>query len=68
MCEREDDDSKMLLYDECTQGFHLYCLLPQLHQIPTGDWFCPGCQQASQYEPKSIIEILDWGVTMYRSS
>jgi hypothetical protein len=50
ICEREDDDIKMLLCDECNQGFHLYCLSPQLHQIPMGDWVCPGCQQASQHE------------------
>ena len=49
VCAREDDDSKMLLCDECNQGYHLYCLSPQLHQIPTGDWFCPGCQKTSQH-------------------
>ena len=37
--------NEMLLCDgnSCNLAFHLQCLSPQLHAVPTGDWLCPRC-------------------------
>lgn len=33
----------MLLCDACGKGWHTYCLMPPLTEIPEGDWVCPIC-------------------------
>lgn len=30
----DDDDVKLIICDECNEGFHVYCLDPPLEQIP----------------------------------
>ncbi|XP_065198201.1 tyrosine-protein kinase BAZ1B-like isoform X2 [Sycon ciliatum] len=44
ICRKKSDDVNMLLCDDCNQGFHIYCLRPVLHKIPSGHWACPSCQ------------------------
>ena len=44
ICAGADHDSKILLCDECDQGFHIFCLSPPLAAIPATDWYCPSCQ------------------------
>lgn len=38
ICAGADHDDKILLCDECDQGFHIFCLSPPLAQIPATDW------------------------------
>ena len=33
----------MLLCDGCDKGFHTYCPVPAIEEIPDGDWFCSKC-------------------------
>lgn len=40
ICEYGGD---LLCCDMCTQVFHLSCLLPELHDVPKGNWFCHWC-------------------------
>jgi len=40
ICEYE---GHLLCCDMCTQVFHLSCLLPELHDVPEGYWFCQWC-------------------------
>ncbi|KAL5967786.1 Tyrosine-protein kinase BAZ1B [Taenia solium] len=47
ICRRNKDDDSLLLCDGCNSGFHLYCLRPPLHSIPSGDWFCVSCKPPS---------------------
>ena len=44
VCERPDDESKMLVCD-CKSGYHTYCLSPPLDGVPEGDWHCPSCMK-----------------------
>jgi len=44
ICRKKGDAEKMLLCDKCDNGHHMYCLRPQLKDIPDGQWFCPDCK------------------------
>ena len=46
VCERPDDDSKLLVCD-CKVGYHIYCLSPPLAKVPEGNWSCPKCKAAN---------------------
>ena len=43
-CKVADNDDRMLLCDGCDKGFHMYCMAPQLVNVPTGQWFCEHCR------------------------
>ncbi|KAI8817610.1 uncharacterized protein EV422DRAFT_220609 [Fimicolochytrium jonesii] len=40
VCNRDEDEDKLLLCDGCDQGVHLYCLDPPLDEVPEDDYFC----------------------------
>lgn len=42
-CNKGDDEEYMLLCDGCDDGYHTFCLIPPLQDIPDGDWCCPKC-------------------------
>ena len=46
ICNSGGDESKVLLCDQCDEGFHTYCLNPPLTEVPKGDetWLCPRCK------------------------
>ena len=44
VCGRDDDGDTMLLCDKCYEGYHIFCLKPQLAEIPEGDWLCDECK------------------------
>ncbi|KAH9551742.1 hypothetical protein CY35_09G028900 [Sphagnum magellanicum] len=43
VCQRTDDADQMLLCDNCNGGCHLFCLKPELTQVPVGNWYCSSC-------------------------
>ncbi|KAG1805191.1 PLU-1-like protein-domain-containing protein [Suillus subaureus] len=43
ICQKKNQDEKMLLCDGCDCGFHIFCLDPPLATIPKGQWFCHIC-------------------------
>ena len=47
VCQRIDDADQMLLCDNCNGGYHLFCLQPELVQVPVGLWYCPSCSSTS---------------------
>ncbi|MEE6468929.1 hypothetical protein FKM82_008427 [Ascaphus truei] len=47
VCRKKGEDDKLILCDECSKGFHLFCLRPVLFHIPDGEWLCPACQPAT---------------------
>jgi hypothetical protein len=40
VCQKIDDANQMLLCDNCNGGYHLFCLKPELTQVPAGIWYC----------------------------
>ncbi|GFR41142.1 hypothetical protein Agub_g1791 [Astrephomene gubernaculifera] len=51
VCASPRDGGKMLLCDACGTGWHLYCLVPPLSQVPEGSWVCPECVQLQREAP-----------------
>uniref|UniRef100_A0A4W3GF04 PHD-type domain-containing protein n=1 Tax=Callorhinchus milii TaxID=7868 RepID=A0A4W3GF04_CALMI len=43
ICSRSDGDEKLVVCEGCDEGYHTYCLIPPLPDIPRGDWRCPKC-------------------------
>ncbi|KRT83940.1 PHD finger motif containing protein, partial [Oryctes borbonicus] len=45
VCFGKNNWDKILLCDECDDGYHIGCLSPPLTEIPKEDeWFCPQCK------------------------
>jgi hypothetical protein len=40
VCQRTDDADQILLCDNYNGGYHLFCLKPELTQVPTDNWYC----------------------------
>uniref|UniRef100_A0A8C6AJ46 Autoimmune regulator n=1 Tax=Monodon monoceros TaxID=40151 RepID=A0A8C6AJ46_MONMO len=52
LCQKNEDEcaacrdgGELLCCDGCPRAFHLACLTPPLHQIPSGTWRCSSCLQ-----------------------
>lgn len=43
VCGKDYPENTMLLCDSCNQGYHMECLVPALHALPSNDWFCSTC-------------------------
>ena len=59
VCEATDDDALMVLCDKCNCGYHIYCLVPPLREVPTGDFFCPSCKKAPESQRKRKTKEVD---------
>uniref|UniRef100_A0A8C0CQL3 Autoimmune regulator n=1 Tax=Balaenoptera musculus TaxID=9771 RepID=A0A8C0CQL3_BALMU len=44
-CAACGDGGELLCCDGCPRAFHLACLTPPLHRIPSGTWRCASCLQ-----------------------
>ncbi|XP_021188039.3 E3 ubiquitin-protein ligase UHRF1 [Helicoverpa armigera] len=51
LCAGKEFPDKMLLCDECNNGYHMICLDPPLTELPEGDWYCPSCKR----DPNDVI-------------
>ena len=47
VCGKNADAGTIIICDKCDDEFHLNCLEPPPESIPSGDWFCRGCDPAS---------------------
>ncbi|XP_061642219.1 lysine (K)-specific demethylase 5Ba isoform X2 [Phyllopteryx taeniolatus] len=43
MCHSGTEEDRLLLCDGCDDSYHIFCLIPPLHEVPKGDWRCPKC-------------------------
>eukprot|EP01105_Mastigella_eilhardi_P024512 TRINITY_DN6403_c0_g1_i1.p1 TRINITY_DN6403_c0_g1~~TRINITY_DN6403_c0_g1_i1.p1 ORF type:complete len:857 (-),score=199.21 TRINITY_DN6403_c0_g1_i1:38-2494(-) len=57
VCKAGSDDAKMLLCDNCSKGYHIYCLNPPLTAIPEGTWLCRECLKGQDAETLLIDPI-----------
>jgi histone demethylase JARID1 len=46
ICQKNENEEKLLLCDGCNRGYHMYCLSPPLSSIPRTDWYCLQCLTA----------------------
>uniref|UniRef100_A0A1A8LDR3 [histone H3]-trimethyl-L-lysine(4) demethylase n=1 Tax=Nothobranchius pienaari TaxID=704102 RepID=A0A1A8LDR3_9TELE len=43
VCGSGSEEDRLLLCDGCDDSYHIFCLIPPLHDVPKGDWRCPKC-------------------------
>uniref|UniRef100_A0A669ER68 [histone H3]-trimethyl-L-lysine(4) demethylase n=1 Tax=Oreochromis niloticus TaxID=8128 RepID=A0A669ER68_ORENI len=43
VCGSGSAEDRLLLCDGCDDSYHIFCLIPPLHDVPKGDWRCPRC-------------------------
>lgn len=58
---RGDREDQLLLCDGCEAGYHTFCLLPKLQDIPSGDWFCEFCIEDSNENQRDDTKKSDYG-------
>ncbi|XP_011568402.3 E3 ubiquitin-protein ligase UHRF1 [Plutella xylostella] len=45
LCFGKNEPEKIILCDECNNGYHMHCLSPPLSELPDEDWYCPSCKR-----------------------
>ncbi|KAJ1944641.1 hypothetical protein EC988_005936, partial [Linderina pennispora] len=43
VCRSGEHGEVMLICDGCEKGFHMGCLEPPVHSVPSNDWYCDAC-------------------------
>ncbi|CAB3258852.1 unnamed protein product [Arctia plantaginis] len=70
LCSGKEFPEKIVLCDECNNGYHMICLEPPLTELPEEDWYCPSCKRdpndviapgAAKQTKKSTKTSRDWG-------
>uniref|UniRef100_H3AVW4 Guanine nucleotide exchange factor MSS4 n=1 Tax=Latimeria chalumnae TaxID=7897 RepID=H3AVW4_LATCH len=60
VCGSGNDEDRLLLCDGCDDSYHIFCLIPPLHDVPKGDWRCPKCLAQTQMVPTELVEKEFW--------
>ena len=53
VCGMIENENEVLLCQDCTAKYHLYCVHPPLAKTPDTNWFCPDCtnqHELTQFE------------------
>ena len=55
VCSSGEDETRMLLCDQCNRGFHTFCL--NLRSVPSESWYCPGCSRTLA-QAKPVVQTV----------
>uniref|UniRef100_M3XK93 [histone H3]-trimethyl-L-lysine(4) demethylase n=1 Tax=Latimeria chalumnae TaxID=7897 RepID=M3XK93_LATCH len=55
VCGSGNDEDRLLLCDGCDDSYHIFCLIPPLHDVPKGDWRCPKCLAQECNKPQEAF-------------
>ena len=58
-CNKPTDANKMLLCDRCDVGYHTFCLVPPLLNIPKDDWYCSKCLNEMTDERSKFLDGIE---------
>ncbi|XP_075990910.1 E3 ubiquitin-protein ligase UHRF1-like [Anticarsia gemmatalis] len=70
LCAGKEFPEKIVLCDECNNGYHMICLDPPLTELPAEEWYCPDCYRdpndviapgAAKQTKKTMTSKRDWG-------
>lgn len=53
VCGSGSAEDRLLLCDGCDDSYHIFCLIPPLHDVPKGDWRCPKCLAQVSCKPST---------------
>ena len=56
VCGSGTAEDRLLLCDGCDDSYHIFCLIPPLHDVPKGDWRCPKCLAQVRCKPSTLRE------------
>ncbi|KAK8789958.1 hypothetical protein WA158_006738 [Blastocystis sp. Blastoise] len=60
ICGKDNDETSMILCDECGKGYHIYCLEPPLLEVPEEDWYCEECMnKTTSQQNKTRFSLMD---------
>ncbi|XP_014675758.1 PREDICTED: lysine-specific demethylase 5C-like [Priapulus caudatus] len=51
-CGRGEEEDKLLICESCDNTYHMFCLVPPLPALPSGDWRCPQCVRQECDKPR----------------
>ncbi|KAL6770363.1 hypothetical protein ACKKBG_A34655 [Auxenochlorella protothecoides x Auxenochlorella symbiontica] len=51
------EGSPLLLCDTCPRAYHAACLGAAWAELPTGDWACPKCVEATQAALRRVVDL-----------
>ncbi|GES85246.1 chromatin remodelling complex Rsc7/Swp82 subunit-domain-containing protein [Rhizophagus clarus] len=54
VCHSSEDESTLLICDDCDRGWHLDCSDPKVTEVPQGPWLCSLCAQCNSCGEKAI--------------
>jgi len=40
LCGQSSRATTMLIYDQCSQGWHMGCFMPPMEEVLVAKWFC----------------------------
>ncbi|CAI2188036.1 2247_t:CDS:2 [Funneliformis geosporum] len=54
VCHSSEDESTLLICDDCDRGWHLNCSDPKVTEVPQGPWLCSLCAQCNSCGEKAV--------------
>lgn len=59
-CGERNDESRLILCDDCDISYHIYCMDPPLDYVPQGTWKCKWCAQCQTCGSNNAGQNSNW--------